>query len=183
MTALTPHPWLVLCILLLSLYTTTSSAAPLKEYDAKVIFSFNFARYTQWPEHVFSDPETDLNFCVLAQDSLISDTFQKIAGKKIGTHRIHLSVHKRITLQLQQCHALFVEKMDRDNLPRLFSTTQGYPILMIGEMADFASTASGGMINFTQANKFEVNPNILEKAGLKLSAKVLKLKNATIIQH
>ena len=177
------NPWILLFSAIVNGYAPSGLAAPLKEYDAKVIFSFNFARYTQWPETTFSDPKADLNFCVLAQTSLITDAFKKIQGKKIGTRTVNLSINKRITKQLQQCHALFVGKTDRNKMLRLFSTTQGRPILIIGEMPNFASQKSGGMINFTHPNKFEVNPDILAKAGLKLSAKVLKLKNTTIISH
>lgn len=73
-------------------------------------------------------------------------------------------------------NVLFVSPSAKKELVRIVATLQGQSVLTIGE--DAAFTRSGGIINFVNDNnkvRFEVNAAAAERAGLKISSRLLAL--------
>lgn len=68
-------------------------------------------------------------------------------------------------------------------LDRLFETIDGQPVLTVADMPGFAR--AGGILDLTTIDdrlRFDVNTTAAERAGLKLSAKLLRLA-ATVIEE
>jgi len=82
----------------------------------------------------------------------------------------------RPTDALSTCHIAFVPVTERIQSVRIVKGLKGASTLTVGEAEGFATL--GGMINLTvEGNKlhFEVNLNAAERAGLKISSKLLSM--------
>jgi hypothetical protein len=77
---------------------------------------------------------------------------------------------------LERCHILFVGTSEKGRVKRVISAVKKWPVLMVADIDDFAR--QGGTIGFFREKnriRFEINEESAEKAGLKLSAKLLYL--------
>lgn len=143
------------------------------EYRVKAAFLFNFARFTTWPPTepaagpfvigCFSDPE----FMQVLEAT--------VAGKTLGTRAIMV---KRVTAadDLRECQLLFVGHAQDDKALALLQRAIEAHVLTVGESDDF--NIRGGMIQLVTAGggvKFAINQRRAERAGLKISSKLLEL--------
>lgn len=164
-------------VVLLSCLMTTSYGATqnLSEYQLKAAFLFNFAKFVEWPASAFPDSTAPIVFGVLGVDPFGSHLEQAIAGKTVNNRPF--VVKRFATLQtMAPCHMLFISAAEQAHLPQILAALKGKPTLTISEVEDFL--AVGGMINFlTVDNKirFEIHQTAAERAGLKLSSKLLSL--------
>ena len=79
------------------------------------------------------------------------------------------------------CQIVFVGAHEMSLLPALLREIRGSAILTVGDTEKFSR--QGGMVNFVvQDNRvrFEINADAAQRAGLKISSKLLQL--ATIVQ-
>jgi hypothetical protein len=77
---------------------------------------------------------------------------------------------------LATCHAVFIARTDPAVMDKILLAAREHTIVTIGESEKFIR--SGGLINFFgEAGKvrFEINLEAAEKAGIKMSSKLLKL--------
>ncbi len=161
---------------------TTSGAQTLgpREYQIKAAFLYNFAKFIEWPPEAFPSPNAAINLCVLGEDPFGDDLEQTIQGKLINGRAVVVQRFKGMQ-GLDGCHVLFVSMSEQQHLAQILESLKGRSVLTVGETERFA--AVGGMINFTmQDNKvrFEINVDVTQRAGLKLSSQLLKL--ATIVR-
>lgn len=74
------------------------------------------------------------------------------------------------------CQLLFVPAGEDDELPDLLGKLAGKPVLTVGETDAFCP--AGGCMSFYLADnrvRFEISPAATDTAGLKVSAKLMKL--------
>jgi hypothetical protein len=79
------------------------------------------------------------------------------------------------------CQILFIAKGERKRVPVLLQIVFHEPVLTVGETDDFIR--QGGMILLSVENeriRFEINLATTERAGLKMSAKLLVLAKTVI---
>jgi hypothetical protein len=98
-----------------------------------------------------------------------------LLGKTIGDRRVSL-VRATQFQDLVGCHVVFVSASEREPTADLAGRLKGRPVLLVGESDGFA--ASGGTIQFTiEDNRvhFVINPDAADRAGLKISSKLLAL--------
>ncbi|WP_457577819.1 YfiR family protein [Desulfomarina sp.] len=163
-------------VLLLFADTTTSVNArstKIPEYYIKAGFLANFARLVDWPrDHL--ENSTTLFLCVM-DPTVFGESLNTIDGKIIHGRRLSVSTCSRKT-DFNRLHILFFNSPDRTSRKNLIARCREKPILTIGETPGFARHE--GMINFYKDKKrirFEINRQRAEKAGLKISSRLLKL--------
>lgn len=159
----------LLFCLLVCLPAHTVADTP-SEYQLKAAFLYNFALFTEWPEHVGDT----LNLCVYGSDPF-GDDLLKLEERSVGTRR--LSVHSTPTLtELSNCELVFISRAAIGQLPQILGTVQGSPVLTV---ADSPSAMRRGVaINMiTQHNRiaFEANLTAARAQGLNLSSRLLRL--------
>lgn len=160
--------WVVLLLSVTSVWAADSRPT---EYDVKAAFLLNFARFVEWPED--TTPDT-LRICIVGKDPF-DGAFDRVLGRLKGNRPIdiqQLSIDEAPT----DCHILFVSKTASRKLDDVLRRSQGLAMLTVSDADDFAP--SGGMIGFvTRKNKirFQINPAAANRAGLHLSAKLLRL--------
>lgn len=151
-----------------------AAAAP-TEYQLKAAFLMNFAKFVEWPGQSFKTPQSPITLCVVGDDPFKADLDETVKSQTVGERG--LTVRRISQLQAgDNCHILFVGLSERDRFERLLGGLKNHPCLTVGEEPEFAQ--AGGMINLLVEDgkiRFEVSLDVAEKAGLKISSRLLKL--------
>jgi hypothetical protein len=138
-----------------------------QEYQIKAAYLYNFLKYVEWLEPV----NRTFMICVAGQnpfggvlDSLTKN--ERIRGNPIKTE---------IILGFEPgCDVIFTPRTS--NIPAYLQGAAGMPILTVGETPRFIE--QGGMVNFFLENgkvRFEINRTAAERAGLRISSRLLQL--------
>lgn len=165
---------LFLCLISNSIALTAQTKSA-NEYQVKAAFLYNFAKFVDWPPSTFSDAKQPLDVCVYGRDPFGNALEDALLGKAIGERRIGLGRAMQFQ-DLAGCHVVFVSSPARESTMDLANRLKGRPVLLVGESEGFA--ASGGAIQFTiEDNRvhFIINPDAADRAGLKISSKLLAL--------
>lgn len=145
------------------------------EYQVKAAFLYNFAKFVDWPPAVFKDTKTPLEICVYGHDPFGAALEDALLGKAVGDRRVALGRATQFR-DLAGCHVIFVSSPEREPTADLAVRLKGRAVLLVGESEDFV--ASGGIIQFTIEDnrvRFVINPDAADRAGLKISSKLLAL--------
>lgn len=143
------------------------------EYQVKAAFLYNFAKFIEWPAEVFSNGQLVVG--LVGDDPFGGMIDQTISGKNINGR--HLTIRRlKWGQNLRECHILFIAASERKRLPQILESLRGASILTVSELDKFC--LQGGLISFVlEENKvrFEINLDVAEQAGLKISSKLLAL--------
>jgi hypothetical protein len=143
------------------------------EYQLKAVFIYNFDQFIDWPEGAFAKSDSPLVITVLGDNPFGTVLEQVTRGKQIRGHEIVVRYAQDVA-GIGQTHVLFVGAPFNQNPAELVQKMTG--VLTIGDTDNF--TAAGGMIRFYSERsklRFEINTRAAEKAGIKVSAKLLHL--------
>lgn len=145
------------------------------EYQLKAAFLINFAKFVDWPVQSFKSPQSPINICVMGDDPFKADLDDTVKGQTVGDRSLAV---RRISQPQpgDNCHILFVGLSERDRFERILAAFKNHACLTVGEEPEFAQ--AGGMINLLLEDgkiRFEVSLDVAEKAGLKISSRLLKL--------
>jgi|GEM_PF-96210 len=171
--------WVLLSLCLMLACSVLTHAAPaaepiVDEYQVKAAFLFNFAKFVEWPNETFSDPNAPLVITVFGEDPF-NGSLEAVKGKLVNNRRLTIRRVKDIQ-EIGKSNVLFVSPSARKELARILEALQGQNVLTVGE--DGAFTQCGGIINFVKEDnrvRFEVNVTAAERAGLKISSRLLAL--------
>ncbi|MBK8814746.1 MAG: YfiR family protein [Methylococcaceae bacterium] len=158
---------------MISINLKTVVADSVEEYTAKSILALNLARFSEWPLETFKENKTSVDLCIWG-DSTIVNAFSMIDKKPVGNKSLSLRKLSDVT-QLENCHLLYIGEEKR-NIAGLIEESYKRHILTIGENEDFLS--NGGAVYLEVADSkinLHVNVSAMEKAGVRISSRVLKL--------
>ena len=168
---------LCLAIALGLLWPLSSRAADeALEYQVKAAFLLNFTKFIEWPEAAFANTNSPIAICILGNDPFGSVLNQLVEGESVSGRRVTVQRINRAPSP-KTCQVLFAAAPERDVLRLIPSLGPG--VVTVGEGEEFVR--AGGMIGFVIANRrvqFEINQTAAEKAGLKLSARLLGVARA-----
>ena len=143
------------------------------EVDVKAAFLYNFTKFVAWPTP--SAPTEPLRLCVVSDDALRRSLERTIEGETIDGRRLESRVPSTPE-EARSCHVLFVGQPDTDRDARLLAAVKDLPVLTVSDSNDFARR--GGGIEFVRENsrlRFDVNVPGAERAGIKVSSRLLKV--------
>ena len=175
---------MLFCFAIVLLGSRPVAAAPIaaSEYEVKAAFLYNFIKFVEWPPKAFPAQNSPIIIGVLADDdpflgpgSRVNLLDHTVDGKIINDRKIVVQHSSRIN-DLRNCQLLFISKSERNRLKEIFASIHGMNILTVGETDNFCQ--SGGAINFIMHEgkvRFEINVTAAEKAGLKISSKLLNV--------
>jgi hypothetical protein len=146
----------------------------------KAAFLFHFAQLAQWPTPASTSANDHLNLCTFGEDPFGGELEKTLEGKMIGPLPLRVR-HMKQPPDVRGCQILFIAKGERKRVPVLLQIVFHEPVLTVGETDDFIR--QGGMILLSVENeriRFEINLATTERAGLKMSAKLLVLAKTVI---
>jgi hypothetical protein len=156
-----------------------SENMPSPEYLVKMAFLFNFAKFVEWPPDALPRHQDTLTLCVLGGDPFGS-ALDALRGKRAQERTI---VVRRLTRleEVASCQVVFVDRSAAPELSRPLARTALLGILTVGDTERFAE--NGGIIELTRVHdtiRFEVNLAAAQRAGLRISSKLLRLARRVI---
>ena len=145
------------------------------EYRVKAAYLLNFTRYVEWPAPAADDM---LNICVLG-----ADPFGKILDATIAGRTAHGRPLRARRLQTAAeatgCEVVFVSSETWRRSPESLKALDRAGSLTVGESEQFARR--GGVIGFVivdETVRFVVNDEARDRAGLRISSRMLSLAAA-----
>jgi hypothetical protein len=143
-----------------------------REYDVKIGFIYNFAKFVTWPKAALDKDPHVLVLCYVADDPSIK-AFYKLDGKVVKGRKIKV-VAFADSSSLENCHILFFATQNKEYIQQILEQAKGHSILTVGEVEGF--TQWGGIINFFEELnrlRFKVNLAAARREGLKMSSQLL----------
>ena len=163
------------------LYFLFSTIQPLQgaefsEDQIKAVYLFNFAAFIRWPDNAFSENPDTFYFCALTDQSPVIAILRKVINGE--TARGRKLVVRVINNQddLKNCQLLYFQASEKSRLVGFLPKLKGRNILTVSDADGFAER--DGMISIIRHAKRlrpVINIQRLERAGLKASAKLLRL--------
>ncbi len=152
----------------------SGSSPEYQEYQVKAAFLYNFGKFVEWPGGTFKNAEAPFVIGILGKDPF-GEAIDSLRDKTISGRRLVVKRFARAG-DLEPCHILFISAVEKQHLPRILSITHPWHVLTVGDTKGFVE--SGGVINFILLEnkiRFEINVDAARRAGLKVSAQLLKL--------
>lgn len=151
----------------------SSDSAGVPEHRVKAAFLYRFIGYVEWPGPSFASPDAPLTIAVMGADLLATDLIQMLPGRPSSERPIIVRRFKAGD-SLAGIHVLFVGKNESSWLAQLSQAGEARSILIVTETE--GTWAQSSVINFVISDRrvrFEVALDTAEKAGLKLSSRLL----------
>lgn len=141
----------------------------------KSAFLYNFTKFVDWPEAAFPPGAAPFRVCVFAHAALRAQVEGMLAGEAVGGRPVR--VVTPAPAEARGCHIAYFAAGEADkNAAQVLTAVRGQPILLVGEGAAFL--AQGGHISFiVESNRvrFDVNRGAIDRSGLTISSKLLRV--------
>jgi len=156
----------------------TAGVAPAAEPDSREVKAdmlYNIAKFIKWPEQSYAHTDGQLVFTILGDDALAEALAANLSTKTINGHPVFVRVVRRVQ-DATGSQILYIASSEANRLGEVLKAVEGSPALTVADSSGFV--ALGGMVDFSDAHeriRFEINQARAERAGLKISAKLLAL--------
>ena len=130
--------------------------------------------FTRWPPSAFDSNNSPVVIGVLGESPIWSG-LKDLETKPVMGRPLKIIKVNEPCLE-QNCHIIFFSKAKASEAESFLQKMDESAILTIGESGGFAE--NGGMINFIIVRgklRFEINVAAVNRSGLKLSSKLLRL--------
>jgi hypothetical protein len=149
-----------------------------REYEIKAAYIYHFISFVKWPDRG-GQGSGDVVIGILGDDPF-NNAFGPVENKPVpGSSRV-LRVRRlgpwKEGMDLSSVQILFIAGSEQPHLAQVLSSLAGRPVLTVGDSERFLE--NGGMINLVMVNqrvRWEINRRPVGRAGLELSAQVLRL--------
>lgn len=145
------------------------------EHQVKAAFVFNFTKFVEWPAPAFRSSPNTINICLIGEDLFGKVLDETVKGQIVGGRGFAVRRLTQIPRD-DSCQVAFLGGMDKRSAEQILAPIKSLPILTVVDNED--SGDPGAMIGFVVDDnkvRFNVNLDIAERAGVKLSSKLLKL--------
>jgi hypothetical protein len=145
-----------------------------QEYQVKAAFLYNFAKFVEWPAESFKDAQAPLILGILGKDPF-GESLDRLRDQNIQGRKLLIKRSDKVE-DLAKCHILFISAAEKEHLSAILKITRDWHVLTVGDTKGLIQ--SGVIINFIIIEKkirFEINTDAAQRAGLKISAQLLKL--------
>jgi hypothetical protein len=139
----------------------------------KAAFLFNFAKFVEWPAE--ASPSASLSVCVLDDVAVEDSLEQLVAGAPVSARSVTIIKSAR-NKSLRGCQVIYLGDPDPSHITDTLDDLKNAPILTVGDGDQFAR--GGGMIGLFIEDgrmRFAINPDAAQRAGLRLSSRLLSL--------
>jgi hypothetical protein len=154
----------------------SAQIARANEAELKAAFLYNFIKFTEWPREQMANKKDPFVIGVLGKDPFGAALDRAIEGETFQQKPIVVRRFARMDESVGNSHALFIGVSEESNLPVILKLLDGQAILTMSEIETFIEQG-GGIELQKEGNKlaFEVNVGAARRAGLGISAQLLRL--------
>lgn len=150
-----------------------ASKAP--EHQVKSQFLCNFPQFVAWPTNAFASNDAPLVIGVMGEDPFGQMLDQAAKNRTVQNRKLVVKRCNELS-EIRGCHLLFISASETRRLKAVIAAAEKSAVLTVGDTAQFARR--GGVINLKIEEskvRFEINPDAANRAGLRISAQLLKL--------
>jgi len=150
-------------------------AAPADQNEVKANMLWNIAKFVRWPEGAFEKTQGQLVFTILGEDPLAEALAVTLSTKSINGRPVFVHFARR-PQDAAGSQILYIAASEHARMADVLKAIDGSPALTVADSSGFV--VRGGMVDFAlelDKVRFEINQAQAEKAGLKISAKLLAL--------
>jgi hypothetical protein len=154
--------------------------ADASEEKIKAAYVLRPLNYVEWPASAFAATDSPYVIGVLEDEMVADEIMRAAAGRAVNQRQVQV---RRLVAGApgSDVHVLFISRSERPRQALLIRQLSGLPILVITETE--GGLQQGGVLNFRIADsrvRFEISLAAAERAGLKLSARLLPLALAVV---
>lgn len=146
------------------------------EYEVKGAFLVKFGMFVEWPDPARRGADKKVFTIGILGADPFGDRLDEVVRKETIRGRPVQIRRASAVVELAGCEIVFISASEAARLPELLRALADQAVLTVADEPGFAS--AGGMIGFIKEGgkvRFEINPGAAEKAGLKLSSKLLQV--------
>jgi hypothetical protein len=161
-------------ILVIALLLTTaavqSTFAQKEKYQS--IFIYNFSKYVKWPEGSVSGKFV---IGVFGSSGIKQELDEMATTKNVGGTPIQV-LQFSTTAGIEECHILYLVSSESGRIAQIIEAVKGKPVLVVTDKPGM--WGKGAAINFVELDgkiKFEINQQVTEAHGLKVSSSLTNL--------
>jgi hypothetical protein len=168
------------CAHLLALAAWSAPGAPgsdeppaRQEEDVKAAFLYKFPAYVEWRPGTFEQPSSPIVIGVTGDDAVAEALRALVAGRKAGERPVQIRQLAPGAFPVGM-HLLFVGRAASSHVPRLAPMAASQGVLLVTDYQ--GALDDGSAINLLVIDhrvRFEVSLDATERAGLKLSSRML----------
>lgn len=150
-------------------------AGTVMESRVKAAYIYNFVKFVQWKEQEAEGGPRPTVICVLGSDTIFN-LLEGFSKRQSGGSQIIVKENLDEITSASGCHLLFISRSEQQQLSSILKQLEGTDVLTVSDISEFIRY--GGMIGFIMVDgrvKIEVNLRAVNKAGLKISAKLLEI--------
>jgi hypothetical protein len=165
----------LMILLLLFGLALPAESPPVKEYQVKAVFLYNFAQFVQWPAEALPADSSPLVVGILGDDPFNSYLDEVVRGESVNGHPLKVVRYNSLE-DVRDCHVLFVSSSETSRLEPILRSLKSRRILTVGEHELFSRL--GGMVSFVTKQgkiRFRINLDAVQAADLTVSSKLLRL--------
>jgi len=155
--------------------TAPAQASSADEDQVKAAFLLNFGKFVEWPATAFASQAEPFRICITGAKDVANALGILVIGQKLNGREIAVMLidhHQPV----KQCHMLFIGNVGAKKRTSLLAETKGTSTFTVADEKDFID--NGGMLGLVNADNrisFEINQQLAEDAGLKISSRLLSL--------
>jgi len=146
-------------------------------YKVKAACLYNLAKFVEWPGEP-AGAAGPLVIAVFGADP-VGLALERLAwGKTVNGQPLVVRCTDRVE-ELLPCHILFISSSDKKCLGRILQAIGNASVLTVSDMEEFLQL--GGAVRLIVEGstlRFRINIEVTERAGLKISSKLLSLAKA-----
>ena len=149
----------------------------IQAYQVKAAYLYNFAKFVDWPEEP-GGAAGPLVIVVFGADPVGPALEHVVWGKTINGRRLVVRRTNRVE-EVLPCHIFFISASDQKRLGQIFQAIGNASVLTVSDTGDFLQL--GGAVRLIVEGgtvRFRINLEVAERAGLKISSKLLSLAKA-----
>jgi hypothetical protein len=156
--------------LLVAVYATAGAQERVPADSVKAAFIYHFAGYVQWPATLA--PGEPLVIGVIGADAIEAELRRIAPARKVQDRPLQI-VHVEPGTGLEGVHVLYIGRRENPRLARILAAASEYQVLTVSDADD--GLEQGSIINFVTTDRvqFEVSLAAAERAGLRLSSRLL----------
>ncbi|MCW5979823.1 MAG: YfiR family protein [Bryobacteraceae bacterium] len=146
-----------------------------EEYRLKAAFLRSFAKFVEWPDSAGEGARRKLLIGILGENPFGDGVQELLEAETPGGVMVETLAGRTLD-RLQHCHVLFISASERSRLQQHLDALAQRPVLTVSDVEGFARR--GGMIELLLDRnriRFAINPAAVERAGLRMSSKLLSL--------
>jgi YfiR/HmsC-like len=163
----------IACLTLLPAHSARPQERVHSAVSVKAAFLYNFAGYVEWPKD--EQPGDAIIVGIVGDDEMVAELRRIVPGRTVQNRPVSVRA-VRGTDELARVDILFIGQSESARLPQLVRAARQRPVLIVTDAENGLEQDS--MINFVLADsrvRFEVSPANAERAGLKLSSRLLSV--------